>query len=90
MIWVIHVPELSGFVFRRAEQQRPQSHASPLETLYQVYRALRARREQHNLVMEDRHEFRWVLNESRQIESIEPSEKLLSQKLVEELREEGI
>jgi len=60
------------------------SHASPLETLYQVYRALRARREQHNLVMEDRQEFRWVLNESRQIESIEPSEKLLSQKLVEE------
>ena len=60
------------------------SDASPLETLYQVYRALRARREQHNLVMEDRQEFRWVLNESRQIESIEPSEKLLSQKLVEE------
>jgi ribonuclease R len=45
---------------------------------------LRARREQHNLVMEDRQEFRWVLNESRQIESIEPTEKLLSQKLVEE------
>lgn len=60
------------------------SHASPLEPLYQVYRALRARREQHNLVMEDRQEFRWILNESRQIESIEPAEKLLSQKLVEE------
>lgn len=60
------------------------SHASPLETLYQIYRALRAHREQHNLVMEDRQEFRWVMNDSKQIESIEPTEKLLSQKLVEE------
>ena len=60
------------------------SHASPLETLYQIYRALRAEREQHHLVMEDRQEFRWVMNESKQIESIEPTEKLLSQKLVEE------
>jgi VacB/RNase II family 3'-5' exoribonuclease len=60
------------------------SHASPLETLYQVYRALRAQREADNLVVEDRQEFRWVLNENKQIESIEPSDKLLSQKLVEE------
>lgn len=60
------------------------SHASPLETLYQIYRALRAQREQHNLVMEDRQEFRWLMNDSKQIESIEPTEKLLSQKLVEE------
>lgn len=60
------------------------SHATPLETLYQVYRALRGRREQSDLVMEDRQEFRWILNENKQIESIEPSEKLLSQKLVEE------
>ncbi len=60
------------------------SHATPLESLYQVYRALRARREECNLVMEDRQEFRWMLNENKQIESIEPSEKLLSQKLVEE------
>jgi VacB/RNase II family 3'-5' exoribonuclease len=60
------------------------SHATPLEALYQVYRALRARREQDNLVMEDRQEFRWVLNENKQIESIEPTEKLLSQRLVEE------
>ena len=60
------------------------SHATPLETLYQIYRALRARRESSNLVMEDRQEFRWILNEKKQIESIEPSEKLLSQKLVEE------
>ena len=60
------------------------SHATPLETLYQVYRALRARRESSNLVMEDRQEFRWILNENKQIESIEPSDKLLSQKLVEE------
>jgi VacB/RNase II family 3'-5' exoribonuclease len=60
------------------------SHATPLETLYQVYRALRAQREGSNLVMEDRQEFRWLLNENKQIESIEPSDKLLSQKLVEE------
>ena len=60
------------------------SHATPLEALYQVYRALRGHREQHGLVMEDRREFRWILNDSKQIESIEPYEKLLSQKLVEE------
>jgi ribonuclease R len=60
------------------------SHATPLEALYQVYRALRAARENNDLVMEDRREFRWILNDTRQIESIEPTEKLLSQKLVEE------
>jgi VacB/RNase II family 3'-5' exoribonuclease len=60
------------------------SHASPLETLYQVYRALRAQRECDNLVIEDRQEFRWILNDNKQIESIEPTEKLLSQRLVEE------
>lgn len=59
-------------------------HASPLETLYQVYRALRAQRERDNLVMEDRQEFRWILNDNKQIENIEPTEKLLSQRLVEE------
>ncbi len=60
------------------------SHATPLESLYQVYRALRSQRESSNLVMENRQEFRWILNDDRQIESIEPSDKLLSQKLVEE------
>ncbi|MCB1696352.1 MAG: VacB/RNase II family 3'-5' exoribonuclease [Pseudomonadales bacterium] len=60
------------------------SHATPLEALYQVFRALRAHREAHGLVMEDRREFRWILNDSKQIETIEPFEKLLSQKLVEE------
>ncbi len=60
------------------------SHATPLEALYAVYRALRARRENSDLVMDDRQEFRWMLNDHKQIESIEPSEKLLSQKLVEE------
>jgi len=60
------------------------SHATPLEALYQVYRALRGRREQHELVMEDRSEYRWILNDNKQIESIESYEKLLSQKLVEE------
>ena len=60
------------------------SHATPLEALYQVYRALRANREKNNLVMDDRQEFRWILNDNKQIENIEPYEKLLSQKLVEE------
>lgn len=60
------------------------SHASPLEALYQVYRALRAHREANELVMEDRQEYRWVLNDNKQIEHIEPYDKLLSQKLVEE------
>jgi VacB/RNase II family 3'-5' exoribonuclease len=60
------------------------SHSTPLESLYQVYRALRSWREESTLLMEDRQEFRWILNENKQIESIEPSEKILSQKLVEE------
>jgi ribonuclease R len=60
------------------------SHATPLEALYQVFRALRGHRETHGLVMEDRREFRWILNDDKQIETIEPFEKLLSQKLVEE------
>ncbi|MFT4520682.1 MAG: VacB/RNase II family 3'-5' exoribonuclease [Halioglobus sp.] len=60
------------------------SHATPLEALYQVYRALRAQREKSGLVMEDRQDFRWILNDNKQIESIEPYEKLLSQRLVEE------
>jgi VacB/RNase II family 3'-5' exoribonuclease len=60
------------------------SHATPLEALYQVYRALRAHREACGLVMENRREFRWIMNDDKQIEGIEPYEKLLSQKLVEE------
>ena len=60
------------------------SHATPLEALYQVYRALRARREARELVMEGRTEYRWHLDENGRIERIEPQKKLLSQKLVEE------
>jgi len=60
------------------------THATPLEALYQVYRALRAYREAHDLVMEERREYRWILDDNKQIETIEPSEKLLSQRLVEE------
>ena len=60
------------------------SHSTPLEALYQVYRALRAQREKNELVMEDRREFRWQLNDQKRIEAVEPYEKLLSQKLVEE------
>ena len=58
--------------------------SNPLEALVQAYRALRRRREQHELVMEDRREFRWLLDEQRQIGTIETHEKLASQHLVEE------
>lgn len=60
------------------------SHATPLEALYQVYRALRKSREKHELVMENRQEYRWILNDKKQIDHIEPSSKMLSQKMVEE------
>ena len=60
------------------------SHATPLEALYQVYRALRGHRETAELVMEERAEYRWILNDQKKIERIEKSDKLLSQKLVEE------
>ncbi len=58
--------------------------SNPLEALVQAYRALRRYREQHGLVMEDRREYRWILGEDKQIESIDPLEKMASQHLVEE------
>lgn len=58
--------------------------SNPLEALVQAYRALRRYREEHELVMEDRQEYRWHLNESKQIETIDIGEKLASQHLVEE------
>lgn len=60
------------------------SHATPLEALYQVYRALRENRNNNGLVMEDRTEYRWILNDQKKIGSIETYEKMQSQKLVEE------
>ena len=60
------------------------SHATPIEPLYQLYRALRSWREKNELVMEARQEYRWIMNSEKQIEQIEPYEKLISQKLVEE------
>lgn len=60
------------------------AHATPLEALYQLYRALRAHREENHLVMEERKEYRWILDDSKQIDHIEPFEKMLSQRLVEE------
>ncbi|MBE9537584.1 MAG: VacB/RNase II family 3'-5' exoribonuclease [Proteobacteria bacterium] len=60
------------------------SHATPLEALYQVYRALRKSREEQELVMENRQEYRWILNDKKQIDHIEPFTKMLSQKMVEE------
>jgi VacB/RNase II family 3'-5' exoribonuclease len=60
------------------------AHSSPLEALVQAYRALRSRREREELVMEERREYRWHLNEQRQIDHIDSAEKLASQRLVEE------
>ncbi|MCZ6831667.1 MAG: VacB/RNase II family 3'-5' exoribonuclease [Gammaproteobacteria bacterium] len=60
------------------------SHATPLEALYQIFRALRQQREAKELVMEERIEYHWYMNEQKKIDHIEPHEKLLSQKLVEE------
>jgi VacB/RNase II family 3'-5' exoribonuclease len=60
------------------------SHATPLEALYQVFRALRSHREARELVMEDRTEYRWYMNENKKIDHIEQHEKLQSQRLVEE------
>ena len=60
------------------------SHSTPLEALYQVFRALRSYREANELVMEERLEYRWYLNEQKKIDNIEPHEKMLSQRLVEE------
>lgn len=58
--------------------------SNPLEALVQAYRALRRRREEHELVMEDRREYRWHLNDDKQIDHIEASDKRASQHLVEE------
>ena len=60
------------------------AHANPLEALVQVYRTLRERREQHELVMEERREYRWILGEDKQISEIDGYDKLASQHLVEE------
>jgi len=70
--------------YLNGQSEELMSHATPLEPLYQVYRALRAHREEHCLVMEDRQEYRWILGDDKQIENIEPYEKLLSQRMVEE------
>ncbi|MEO1079934.1 MAG: VacB/RNase II family 3'-5' exoribonuclease [Pseudomonadota bacterium] len=59
-------------------------HSTPLEALYQASRSLRARREAEELVMDERQEYRWMLDDRGHIESIEPCEKLMSQRLVEE------
>lgn len=60
------------------------AHANPLEALVQVYRTLRERRENYELVMEERREYRWMLGEDKQIAEIDSYEKLASQHLVEE------
>jgi len=60
------------------------AHANPLEALVQVYRTLREHREQHELVMEERREYRWMLGDDKQIAEIDSYEKLASQHLVEE------
>lgn len=60
------------------------SNSAPLEALYQVYRKMREVRENDELVMDDRKEYRLILNDQKKIDRIDAREKLLSQKLVEE------
>ncbi|MFT5483433.1 MAG: VacB/RNase II family 3'-5' exoribonuclease [Halieaceae bacterium] len=60
------------------------AHSSPLEALYQSFRTLRVHRTEHELVMEDRVEYRSIFGDNRKIERIEVQSKLQSQKLVEE------
>ncbi len=60
------------------------TYSNPLEALVQAYRKLREYRQNSELVMENRREYRWVLGEDKQIFQIECHEKLASQYLVEE------
>ena len=54
---------------------------SHLNTCFQ---ALRSWREQNELVIEHKTDFRWILDDEKQISSIEPIDKRISQILVEE------
>jgi VacB/RNase II family 3'-5' exoribonuclease len=60
------------------------SNSAPLEALYQVYRKLRENRESEGLIMQDRREYRLVLNDKKKIDRIDVRGKMISQKLVEE------
>lgn len=66
------------------ESDNLMSNASPLEALYQVFRALNSYRHEHEVVMEDRQEYRWILDDNKKLQTVEASEKRASQKLVEE------
>jgi ribonuclease R len=58
--------------------------SAEIATLQACFRALRSWREQNELVIEHRTDYRWILDETKQIGSIEPVAKRTSQILVEE------
>ena len=55
-----------------------------IRDLHGCFQALRSWREQNELVIEHRTDYRWILDDAKQIGSIEPVEKRTSQILVEE------
>jgi len=55
-----------------------------IANLYACFEALRSWREQNELVIEHRTDYRWILDDAKQISSIEPIDKRTSQILVEE------
>lgn len=58
--------------------------SAEIATLHACFQALRSWREQNELVIEHRTDYRWILDETKQIGSIEPVAKRTSQILVEE------
>ena len=60
------------------------SFSAEISTLNACFKALRSWREQNELVIEHRTDYRWILDDTKQIDSIEPVAKRTSQILVEE------
>ena len=58
--------------------------STKISNLNDCFEALRSWREQNELVIEHRTDHRWILDDAKQISSIEPVEKRTSQILVEE------
>lgn len=60
------------------------SFSAEIAQLNACFKALRSWREQNELVIEHRTDYRWILDDAKQIDSIEPVDKRTSQILVEE------
>ena len=64
--------------------QTDHDFSAEISNLNACFGALRSWREQNELVIEHRTDFRWILDDAKQISSIEPVDKRISQILVEE------